>query len=248
VTGATSFVASHIIKQFLERGYRVRGTVRDALAVSWIVDEAFKSYADTGDPELATIPDISADHAFDEAVSGVSAIINVASIGGMSSDPNKVIPQTVAAATSVLQAALKEPSVKQFVHTSSCAAAAFPTPQKCHVGRDTWNDLAVKLAWASPYGPNQGFIVYSASKVAAEKEVWKIVEEKPHFAINVTGPGTVLGETLHKNYIRSTGSWVPGLYEGQTSKLAGIPASEFLNMLCRATSSSIPINSTASVL
>lgn len=103
VTGATSYVASHIIKQFLERGYRVRGTVRNASDVSWIVNEAFKSYADTGDFKLIAVPDIGADHAFDEAIKGVSAILHVATVSSLSSDPNEVIPQTVAAATSILR-------------------------------------------------------------------------------------------------------------------------------------------------
>lgn len=103
VTGATSYVASHIIKQFLERGYRVRGTVRNASDASWIVNEAFKPYADAGDFELIAVPDIGADHAFNEAVKGVSAILHVASISSWSSDPNEVIPLTVAAATSIFR-------------------------------------------------------------------------------------------------------------------------------------------------
>ena len=126
VTGATSYVASHIIKQFLERGYRVRSTVRNASAASWIVNEVFKSYADTGKFELATVPDICADHAFDEAVKGVSAIVHVATIGNLSSlspDANEVIPQTVAAATSILS--------KKYISLSPPLSALFPLAGAC---------------------------------------------------------------------------------------------------------------------
>lgn len=88
-----------------------------------------------------------------------------------------------------------------------------------------------------------------ASKIAAEKEVWKIVEDKkPHFAANVVSPGTILGEPLHKNYIRSTGLWVPQLYDGKTAKLAGLPASELPNMRSRATSFLVPCVFRISVL
>lgn len=230
VTGATSFVASHIIKEFLERGYRVRATVRQTSNTSWIADEAFKSYADSSSFELVSVPDLSADHAFDSAVKGVSAIVHVATDSSFDSNPHKVIPQTVASTTSILHAALQESSVQQFVYTSSCAAAYLPSPDnKSHVERDTWNEEAVQLAWAPPpHGPEQGFIVYAASKVTAEKAVWKFVEEKkPHFSVNVVSPGTVLGEPLHKNYIRSTCSWATELYEGQPGKVIALPASKF---------------------
>ena len=232
VTGATSFVASHIIKQFLERGYKVRGTVRQASNASWVVDEAFKSYANSGSFELISVPNFTTDHAFDAAIKGVCAIVHVATVSSLESNPNNVIPQTVASTTSILHAAQHEPSVRQFVYTSSCAAAYFPNPDdKSHVERDTWNEKAVQLAWASPpHGPEKGFIVYSASKVAAEKAVWKFVEEKePRFSVNVVSPGTVLGEPLHKNYIRSTCSWVTELYDGQLSKVPTLHASKSLN-------------------
>ncbi len=80
VTGATGFVGSHLSKQFLERGYRVRGTVRDLKTAGWLVDDVLKKYADRGDFALTEVPDLGADHAFDEAVKGVSAIAHVASI------------------------------------------------------------------------------------------------------------------------------------------------------------------------
>lgn len=148
VTGATGFVGSHVAKQFLERGYRVRGTVRDLAKGSWLVNNVLKSYADRGSFELALVPDLAADHAFDDVVKGMSAIAHVASIVTFDPDPNKVVPQTVAGATSIMEAALKEPSVKEFVYTSSIVAATMPVPgNNTYVERDTWNDTAVALAW-----------------------------------------------------------------------------------------------------
>jgi nucleoside-diphosphate-sugar epimerase len=72
----------------------------------------------------------------------------VASIVTFDPDPNKVVPQTVAGATSIMEAALKEPSVKEFVYTSSIVAATMPMPgNDTYVKRDTWNNTAVALAW-----------------------------------------------------------------------------------------------------
>ncbi len=81
VSGATGFVASHIIKQLLERGYRVRGTVRDLEKAAWLTRDVFKAEAARGDFELVTVTDLGAKGAFDEAVGGgVAAIVHVANV------------------------------------------------------------------------------------------------------------------------------------------------------------------------
>ncbi|TVY25221.1 NAD-dependent epimerase/dehydratase [Lachnellula hyalina] len=222
VTGVTGFVASQVAKQFLERGYKVRGTVRDIGKAAWLVEDVLKSYIDEGAFELALVPDIAADHALDEAVKGVSAVVHLATIGTFDPDPNKVIPQTVAGTMSALEAAMKEPSVLQFVYTSSKGAALIPSVgDATNIGRDTWNDKAVHLAWAPPpYEPSRGMLVYFASKVAAEKAVWKFVEErKPHFTVNVISPAGIIGEPLNKKQPGFTASWIPQLYEGRTTYL-----------------------------
>ena len=227
VTGVTGYVASQVAKAFLERGYKVRGTVRDLKRAAWLVDDVFKTYASRGDFELSLVPDMAADHAFDTAVKGVSAVAHVASITTWDTDPNKVIPQTVRGAVSVLEAAQREPSVREFVYTSSIVAAAIPAPgDTTHVTRDTWNEAAVQLAWAPPpYEQNRGEIVYMASKTEAEKAVWKFVEEKkPHFTVNSVAPSTIMGEPLHKSHIESSASWLKLLYDGKTTVLANFPA------------------------
>ncbi|KAJ5131589.1 hypothetical protein N7448_005747 [Penicillium atrosanguineum] len=172
VTGANGFVASHIVKQLLERGFKVRGSVRDINRTSWLVKGALKEYASKGDFELVTVEDFTAEGVYNDAIKGVSAIILVASIVTFASDPATVIPRTVAAATRILEAALTESSVKAFIYTSSIVAATTPQPgNSTHVDRNTWNDKITELAWARPPWPeSHGSIVYGASKVAAEKD------------------------------------------------------------------------------
>lgn len=46
VTGANGFVASHVVDQFLVRGYNVRGTVRDAKKSAWLTGYFSKKYPD----------------------------------------------------------------------------------------------------------------------------------------------------------------------------------------------------------
>uniref|UniRef100_A0A8H7K658 NAD-dependent epimerase/dehydratase domain-containing protein n=1 Tax=Bionectria ochroleuca TaxID=29856 RepID=A0A8H7K658_BIOOC len=185
VTGANGFVASHTVKQFLERGYKVRGTVRDLEKSSWLVKGIFKSYADKGHLELVEVKDLAVENAFDSAIKG-------------------------------------EPSVKSFVYTSSVVAQSFCSPgDHTRIDQDTWNDKAIELAWAPPpYTPDRGFIVYMASKAAAEKALWKFVDErKPHFKVNAVLPFTIIGEPLNQKHAETPYYFVKDVYEGNPGPL-----------------------------
>jgi uncharacterized protein YbjT (DUF2867 family) len=69
VTGVNGLVASHVADQALKAGYKVVGTVRDAKKAQWMKDRFEKEYG-AGCFEIATVADMSADGAFDEAVKG----------------------------------------------------------------------------------------------------------------------------------------------------------------------------------
>ncbi|KAJ5976929.1 NAD dependent epimerase/dehydratase [Penicillium viridicatum] len=226
VTGVNGYVASHVAKQLLARGFKVRGTVRDLERTSWLVNDVFKTYTND-DFELVTIKDFTAEGVYDSAIKGVSAIAHVASVVTFDQDPTTVVPQTVNAAIRIMEAALKEPSVKAFIYTSSVVATTMPMPgNTTHVDRNTWNETAVQLAWAPPpHDASQGSIVYMASKVEAEKAVWKFVEEKnPHFRVNSVCPATIMGEALSDSHLQSAASWIKQLWDGNISMLAGFPA------------------------
>lgn len=228
VTGATGYVASHVIKQFLVRGYKVRGTVRDLDQASWVKD-INKAAVNRGDLELVEVRDLATPNAFDDAVKGVAAIAHLATITSFDPDPNKVVPQTVAGVTNILAAAAKEPSVKEFVFTSSIMAATYPVPgNNTHVGRDTWNKAAVESAWAPPpYEPERAMATYAASKVAAEKELWKFAEGRHvPFNVNVVSPSGILGEPLHKKHAESPAAWVTTLWNGVVAMLEPYPTGE----------------------
>ncbi|KAJ5994031.1 hypothetical protein N7451_009755 [Penicillium sp. IBT 35674x] len=227
VTGVTGYVASQVAKQFLQHGYKVRGTVRDPQRASWLVHDIFKSYTASGDFEIVTVPNLATPSAFDQAVKGVAAICHVASIVSFDPDPSNVIPQTVAGAVSIMEAALAEPSVKEFVYTSSIVAATIPAPGNAtRVDRNTWNDQAVQLAWlATADDPKRGSTVYQASKVEAEKAIWKFVEEKkPHFSVNSVCPSSIMGEPLNRSHIESPASWIKQLYDQNVAFLSRAPA------------------------
>lgn len=229
ITGANGFVASHTAKQFLERGFKVRGTVRDLSKSSWLTEDVFKGYAASGDFEMVQVADLGAEHAFDDAVRGMSAVVHVASVGGFDPNPHNSIPQVIFGVTDLLDSALKESSVKEFVFTSSIAAKAMPTLENTtHIGPDTWNETAVQLAWAPPPydDPVRGMIAYMAGKTEAEKALWKYVaEKKPPFTVNSIYPGAIIGEYLNKKHGETPYAWIKVIYDGKREALMGTPGS-----------------------
>ncbi len=72
VTGVNGLVASHVADQALKAGYKVVGTVRDAKKAQWMKARFEKDYGE-GCFEIATVPDMAAEGAFDEAVKGNSS-------------------------------------------------------------------------------------------------------------------------------------------------------------------------------
>jgi hypothetical protein len=76
VTGANGYLATWVVKKYLEAGYSVRGTVR-SLSKSAFLKDKFAHYGDRF--ELVPVEDTDKDGAFDEAVKDVDAIAHIAS-------------------------------------------------------------------------------------------------------------------------------------------------------------------------
>lgn len=212
VTGASGYIGNHVVREALAFGYRVRGTVRSEDKKA----ETVKLF-DSDKYEAILVPDMTVKHAFEDAVKGVDAIIHVASIMTFDPDPNKVIPQTIAGVTRILDAALMEPSVKRFVYTSSSTALLLPrTNEVFKIDKTWWNHEAVELAWAPPpYNPERAFNVYAASKTQAEQAVWKFVEEKkPHFTANTVLPNFNFGRIIGSP--GASGEVVLAVFKGKT--------------------------------
>ncbi|KAK3290218.1 putative aldehyde reductase 2 [Chaetomium fimeti] len=229
VTGASGFLASHVCLQFLKRGFKVRGTVRDPTQSSWLLEGRFKPYADIGAIELVSVPHLGADGAYDEAIKGVAAIVHTAYVTNIVPDPNDVITPMVAGVRSIMNAAIRESSVKVAVFTSSAVSTSPLAPgiDNGTIGRDSWNDAVLEAAWAPPpYGISHAMANYPASKLAAEKEVWKFVENNDlHFNVNVVSPAGLTGEPLNKKHIEGPANWVVHAYRGNKTAMDPFQAS-----------------------
>ncbi|OGM42959.1 aldehyde reductase II [Aspergillus bombycis] len=219
VTGANGFIASHVVDQLLQQGYHVRGTVRNAAKSSWL-NSYFSAKYGSGRFSLAEVPDMSHEGAFDEVVKGAAGIAHVATPVMQFYDPNIAVPMAVNGTVNILAAAAAEPTVRRVVITSSSTAAASPQPNKVFtMDEKTWNETAVKAAWAPPpYEGSQRLLdVYSASKTQAEQAAWTFMEDhKPDFVLNTVLPNVNMGTILspeHQGY-PSTDGWIKAVWDG----------------------------------
>ncbi|RMZ85077.1 hypothetical protein DV738_g57, partial [Chaetothyriales sp. CBS 135597] len=228
VTGATGYIASHVVNEALALGYRVRGSVRNEEKANYLKNEVFAEAAKAGTFETVIVSDLSDAHGFDAAVRGVDGIVHLASVLSFSSDPNEVVPVTVAGAVNLLKAAAAEPnrSVKRFVYTSSSTAASLTILDKVfHIDASTWNEAAVAKVQSltPPYLPDPqiAYTIYGASKTEAERAVWKFVEDhRAHappdsplpFTVNAVLPNLNVGRVLGP--AGYTATIVPSILDG----------------------------------
>jgi nucleoside-diphosphate-sugar epimerase len=223
VTGANGFLASHVVDQFLSAGYKVRGAVRSEAKGQWLVDHFTKAYG-PGCFELAIVSDMSITGSFDEALTGISGIAHVASDVTFSSNVGEVMSTVEGAIKSILESAMKMPDIKRFVLTSSSVAAVYPFPgQTINVTKNSWNDYSMAQAYETNEEGAQlrGVHVYSASKVAAERALWKFVQErKPSFVANAVLPDFISGKVIGRPWGQqgSTGGLILDMYTDQGEK------------------------------
>lgn len=69
ITGVNGYIGSHAADQFLQAGYRVRGTARDDDKAAWVKEFFTKKYGE-GKIETVVVADMAKEGAFDEAIKG----------------------------------------------------------------------------------------------------------------------------------------------------------------------------------
>jgi len=185
VTGASGFIAAHIVRTLLERGYRVRGTVRNPDRTG---DLAFLSNLPGAAGRLELVRgDLLDPRGWDAAVAGCEYVLHTASPYRIDvEDPRRdLVDPAVRGTRHVLDACLWA-GVKRVVLTSSMAAVT-DEPDSRHVLTEAdWNTK-------STLDRNP----YYFSKTLAEREAWKMVnDEKAPFELIAVNPYLVIGPSL----------------------------------------------------
>jgi len=194
ITGASGFIATHVVEAFLNAGFKVRGTVRTESTAKKA--RATHNSHPAEQLEFVIVPDIAAPGAFDEAVKGVDGVIHTASpfTFDVTDFDKELFEPAVHGTVSVLEAVKKNnPAVKRVVITSSFASNLDPTkglrPGYTYTEKD-WDPITPEQAKEM----NSSVVAYLVSKTIAEQAAWDFVEkEKPNFSITTLCPPMVYG-------------------------------------------------------
>ncbi|MGK8488715.1 SDR family oxidoreductase [Nocardia asiatica] len=187
VTGATGFVAGHVIGELLEHGYTVRATVRDLAATGKRAHLVELARRTGGALEFAQA-DLTGDDGWASAVAGCTDVLHVASPFPATppDDENELIDTAVEGTLRVLRACAAAGTVRRVVLTSSIAAIAYGHTEDVPRTEADWT-----VVERSP--------AYQKSKTLAERAAWDFVAKLPAgagFELVVVNPGMVLGPVL----------------------------------------------------
>lgn len=186
VTGASGFIAKHILRELLEKGYEVRASVRSDKRK----DELQDLFPDATF-EFATL-DLTKDEGWQDALQGCDVLMHTASPFPLTEpkDPQDLIRPAVDGTRRALRAA-KAAGINRVILTSSCAAIykqAGKSPKS----------LSDETNWTTPDDPSVG--AYEASKTLAERAAWDFVAENAEIALTAINPGAVLGPPMDARF------------------------------------------------
>jgi len=192
VTGASGYIAGWIVKLLLEQGHTVHGTVRDP--------DNHKSVAHLhalADAAPGTLRLFKADlldmGSFDDATRGCDIVMHTASpfiIEGFDDAYEALARPAVEGTRNVLEAANRCESVKRVVLTSSVAAIYGDNCDLARRGKQAFDESDWNTTSSVKHNP------YQFSKVAAEREAWKIHDAQDRWQLTTINPGMVYGPSL----------------------------------------------------
>jgi len=164
VTGASGYIARHVVAELRTHGYAVRGTARRPVE---------------GMDDVVTA-DLTRDEGWAAAVDGCSAVLHVASPfpEGVPKSDDELVRPAVDGTLRVLRAA-KNAGVRRVVMTSSIAAVSSGLTGAAVRTEADWSDVDRSPA-------------YPKSKTLAERAAWEFARESGLELVAVN-PGMVLG-------------------------------------------------------
>jgi len=198
VTGLTGFIASHVTAKLLEKGYRVRGTVRNKAKGRRVLAAMAQTGIDTSSVEFV-VAELGDDAGWKDAVKDCRFIQHIASPFPLEapSDREALVPEARAGAQRVLENGFSA-GAERIVLTSSLVAM-MGQPGRGKTMMITEND------WSDPdWRP---LTAYPVSKTRAELSAWAYADAQGFRDRLVTvNPGMVFGPDPFDNGGASLGA------------------------------------------
>ena len=198
VTGASGYIATHIVQQLQKAGYKVRGTVR-YLKNEEKLKPLQELCPDAKYPLELVEADLTKSEGWVEAVTGCKYVMHVASPFPAENPANEdeIIKPAVDGTLYVMKACQEAKCVKRVVLTSSVVAVCngFEVGGEKEYTENDWTDHK-----------RQGLTAYTKSKTLAEKAAWDFVEgleEEEKFELVVMNPAFVMGPVLCGSFTTS---------------------------------------------
>jgi len=188
VTGATGYIARHLIAQLLDQGYTVRGTARSLSSLAPLRSDLTPFLQDpTSIDRLSLVAsDLTQTSGWAEAAAGCAYVHHVASPipSAPPKDRDELIIPARDGTLRVLRASL-DSDVRRVVLTSSLAAVLY--------GVDRTGKVFTEADWSNPDDPRIG--AYEQSKTIAEQAAWAFMAERSRGRMELAtiNPGLVLG-------------------------------------------------------
>jgi dihydroflavonol-4-reductase len=203
VTGAGGFIAKQCILTALDKGYRVRGSIRRREAEA----EVRALAPDAGERLEFAIADLMADAGWDAATRDCRYVLHVASPYPLKTprDRHALVPPARDGTVRVLRAAVAA-GVERVVVTSSLAAVISGHPP----GRER---AFGETDWSNPEAPN--ISPYAISKTVAERAAWDFIREKGgRTGLVSINPGGVFGPA-HDRSVETSGEIIAMFLKGR---------------------------------
>lgn len=166
VTGASGYIALHVIAELLDAGYAVRGTLRD-MARGDSVRAALSRQTETSNLSFVQC-DLMSDGGWDAAFAGCQYVHHIASpfpIAEPKDHDDLIIPARDGALRALGAAA--RAGVKRVVMTSSVAAIGYGQKGKEDFTEADWSNVEADIG------------AYAASKTLAERAAWDFMKTLP---------------------------------------------------------------------
>ena len=210
VTGASGYIASHCIRVLLEKGFKVKGSVRD-LKRKKIARKFLDNSLNKENFQFCEL-NLLNDNGWDKALKDCDYLIHIASpcIIKEPKDENVIIDPAVKGSLRALHFA-KRSKVKKVVLTSSIGAMLYGNEKKICESSD-WTDISKNVG------------SYIKSKTMAEKAAWNYFNNlsNPPFTLTIINPGLVFGPVINGNSNGVSQNMILNLIRGQYPALPDI--------------------------